>query len=205
MRSGEGWRVRRPALSWGTPLLVGRLSSVLYDVHRRFPLAPAIWVHDISRRGGGPLRLHRSHRDGRDVDIRLPQRVRAGYVDATPRTLDVERTWTLVRSLVATCDVEFIMLDFDLQRVLHRHATRGGVSREALALVLQYPRRIHHRHPDASVVRHYPGHRNHMHVRFRREGEPLSFASARALCSTRPGSTALIHTLASPRPRSRGF
>jgi hypothetical protein len=193
LQDGEGWRVLTPWRAWGTPLLVQRLAGALTDVHHRFPRAPVIWVHDISKRRGGSLRLHRSHRDGRDADIRLPQRVRAGYVDATPRTLDVERTWHLIVSLIATCDVEFIVLDHRLQGTIYRHARRRGVSRQALALILQFPRRISFRHPKNSVVRHYPRHRNHMHVRFRREGEPLSVQSATALCAVRGRSRPLIH------------
>lgn len=182
LKPGPGWRVLRPKLAWGTRLLVRRLTGALGRCHQRFPDAPPIWIHDISRKRGGRLRWHYSHRDGRDVDIRLPQRTSAGYVDATPRTLDVPRTWFLVMTLVSTCDVEFIMLDHGLQRALYRHA-QGQISGEKIALLLQYPKRLPHGHPRNPVVRHYPRHRNHMHVRFRRQGFSLEHFAARRLCA----------------------
>lgn len=193
LEGGADLRVVNRRRAWGTQLVVERLIQVSTAYHLRFPDASPLWIHDISRPGGGPLRLHYSHRTGRDVDIRLIHRwPGAGYVDATPATLHAARMWDLLLRLIATCDVEFIMLDRELQRVLYGHALRKRVPREALGLILQYPYRHSHRYVYGAVVRHYPRHRNHMHVRFRREDAALETYSARALC-TRPG-------LSDPRP-----
>jgi hypothetical protein len=192
LEDGAGLRVANRRRAWGTRLTVGRLRQVATAYRLQFPDAAPLWIHDISRPGGGPLRLHHSHRTGRDVDIRLIPRWPSGYVDVTAATLHVRRTWYLILRLIATCDVEFIMLDHDLQRVLYGHALRRRVPREALGLILQFPYRYSHRYVYGAVVRHYPRHRNHMHVRFRREDAALETYSARALC-TRPG-------LNDPRP-----
>jgi hypothetical protein len=186
LRSGPGWRVRRPSRAWGTPLAVARLREALSAYGRRFPGAPPIHVHDLSARSGGPLPRHTSHRDGRDADIRLVlRRPAAGYVAATPRTLHRRRTWFLLLSLLSSCDVEFVLLDRRLQRALYGYALARGWSPRELGLVLQYPRR-----GPRGMVRHFPRHQNHLHVRFRpRPGVrapapriPTDYASLEALC-----------------------
>jgi murein endopeptidase len=122
-------------------------------------------VHDISRRWGGRLRPHRSHRRGTDVDIQLqlspPSKK---YLRATPRTLDITATWFIISKLLATRDVVYIFIDYRLQRVLHRHAKASGASRELLE-AFQYPRGRHRRQ---GIIRHTRGHADHMHVRFKR-------------------------------------
>ena len=204
LRDGPGLRVLRPHRASGTSIAVRRLEEVAAEYRARFPLASTVWVHDMSRRGGGPLDGHFSHRDGRDADIRVPLRVRAGYVDATRKTLDAERTWFLLLALIATCDVEFIMLDRELQAVLHRHAQSCGTPPAVLEKILEYPARLCPFEPENAVVRHYPRHRNHLHVRFRAAGRPLQQHSAALLCAPSPGFGArppILHVVQSARLR----
>jgi hypothetical protein len=56
-----------------------------------------------------------------------------------------------------------IFLDFDVQGILYAWALDHGVSEHRLARIFQYP---HGRGSSAGIVRHVPGHDNHMHVRF---------------------------------------
>lgn len=178
LTNGPGLRVRFPRRAWGTWLTVSRMRELGRHYRERFPLAPPISVHDISKRGGGQLPRHFSHRDGRDVDIAIFLRSsRAGYVDATPRTLDLDRTLFVMLWLIRTCDVEFIMLDRQLQQAIHRRlAPRVPV--EDLALLLQFPGKWR-----GAVIRHRNRHRNHLHVRFRRDDRPLEHPGTRVLCT----------------------
>jgi murein endopeptidase len=155
--SGPGYRIRRPRHAWGTPLAVARLQELFFAYRLSFLKAPVIEVQDMSRRGGGTLRPHLSHKDGRDVDIRLPHRVGVRqWGKATRRTLDVERTWFLVNWLIQSRDVEFIFLDHKLERLVHRHARKQGASRAELREMFRW------------IVRHSSGHDDHIHVRFRK-------------------------------------
>ena len=54
--------------SFGTSELVSMLEHAASEVAHRFPDA-RLYVGDLSKRGGGRLGSHRSHRSGRDADI----------------------------------------------------------------------------------------------------------------------------------------
>lgn len=157
LQSGPGFQVRSPHRAYGTPLAVARLQEVLIAGRLHFLGFTPIVVQDLSRRGGGKLHPHLSHQDGRDVDIRLPHRKGARkWGKATPRNLDVPRTWFLIHSLIETSDLEFIFLDRKLKRLVYRHALKQGASVRRLREIFRW------------VIRHEPGHEAHMHVRFRR-------------------------------------
>jgi murein endopeptidase len=171
LASGPGFVVRDARRAWGTPLAVQRLTEVLAAHGRAFPSAAPLFVHDLSTRRGGRLPPHSTHRGGRDVDLRLPLRVPTKrYVDATPRTLDLVRTWDLIQRFAATGDVQEILLDRGLQRALLRHARAGGAAATSLAAIFEYPGH-RHRRPRPMVI-HWKGHRDHMHVRFRPAPQP---------------------------------
>lgn len=173
--TGQGFQVRHPERAWGTYLTVTRLQDVMTAHHRRFPDASPVWIHDISARFGGRLEPHVSHRRGQDVDIRVLLTIKTErYLQATTQTIHLERNWHLISSLINTGDVECIFLDYDLQRVLYTFARSKGVSAETLEKIFQYPRS-----PDgaAGKVRHEPGHKDHLHIRFRggyRPSRPLA-------------------------------
>ena len=171
LTEGPGYEVLRPRRAWGTFLAVTRLIEVLSGHARRFPDAQALRVGDLSRKSGGLLRPHRSHRRGRDVDIRFPLTIKTRhYVAATPKTLDVERTWDLIERFLGTNEVVYVFVDHRLQRTLYQHArATKRFSREQLRKFFQYPRG-----PNAAcgIIRHEPGHATHMHVRFVREKRP---------------------------------
>jgi murein endopeptidase len=157
LRSGPGYKIRRSQHAWGTPLAVARLEELFFAYRLTFLKAPPIEVQDLSRRGGGTLRPHLSHKDGRDVDIRLPHRVgMRQWGKATRRNLDIERTWFLINTLIQGRDIEFIFLDRRLQRLIYRHAKKQGLMDTELREMFRW------------IVRHAPGHDGHLHVRFRK-------------------------------------
>ncbi len=112
------YRLVDPNHAWGTEETVNYLCHALSVVARQHPGTPTVDIGHLSARFGGPLRPHRSHQSGRDVDLGLYYR-NVGtrwYTHATRDTLDVPRTWTLIRTLVTDTDIEMILLDQSLQR-----------------------------------------------------------------------------------------
>src|SRR5262249_2510018 len=119
---------------------------------------------DLSMPWGGPLPPHASHQSGRDVDVGYA-RLRESdpwWVDASVRTLDVEVTWRLVRALTTRVPVEVIFIDLSLQKVLKAYARRSGEDARWLDALFDLGLSR-----SSALVRHVPGHTNHMHVRFR--------------------------------------
>lgn len=179
--NGPGYAVRKAEHAYGTPLCVSRLTSVLAQHHARYPEAAPLRIHDLSKQGGGRLRPHRSHRQGRDVDISLPLcpkpptprlrkggRARAAVHRRPP--VDIPRTWDLLHALLETGDVTYMFLDYRLQKPLYEHAVSLGIPEAELRQYFQFPRT---RRSMVGIVRHEPGHGTHVHVRFRADDSPL--------------------------------
>jgi LysM repeat protein len=165
LESGPGFEVLDRGRAWGTMLTVSRVAEVLSSHFMRFPDSPLLLVGDISRKGGGFLSPHRSHRRGRDVDIRYPLlKPDKRYVPATADTWDLQRTWSLVRAFIKTGDVEYIFVDYKLQKILYEHAQAKRMSMERLQELFQYPRG---RRSMVGIIRHEKGHKTHLHVRFK--------------------------------------
>ncbi len=168
LQEGPGYVVKRPEHAWGTPKTVAVLREAIRAYRRRHPDAPDVHVGDISLRNGGPFPPHLSHQTGRDVDI--------GYVlsgwqahdkqfrRASSRNLDLERTWDLLQSFLDTGAVAYVFIDYDIQRLLYDHVQARGADPTTLATLFQYPRGRHAAH---GIIRHWRGHENHLHVRFR--------------------------------------
>lgn len=167
LTSGPGYKVRNPRRAWGTFLSVTQIHDVLSSYGLRFPKAPPLLVMDLSRKGGGFFRPHKSHRQGRDVDIRYPKLRKYRHVVRTrPQMLDLRRSWFVVKKFLDTKDVTFMFMDYSLQKVLYQYALKHGETKKSLHKVFQYPRGRRALH---GIIRHEPGHATHLHVRFRRE------------------------------------
>ncbi len=63
----------------------------------------------------------------------------------------------------AQTDAVVIFLDYKRQKYLYRAAKGAGATPEELETLLQYPRGGHVKR---GLVRNFPGHDKHMHVRF---------------------------------------
>jgi LysM repeat protein len=165
LESGPGFQVLEPKRAWGTMLTVSRVAEVLSSHHMAYPDAHPILVGDISKHTGGFLAPHHSHRRGRDVDIRFPLiDPDSRYVPATAATLDVKRTWSLIRAFIKTGDVEYVFIDYKLQKILYEYGVKKGLPKEKLGELFQYPR---HRRAMVGIIRHEKGHKTHFHVRFK--------------------------------------
>jgi LysM repeat protein len=169
---GDGYVVRRPNRAYGAQHVIDRLQDVIADVREAYPDLHTLAIGDLSRRGGGPLGGHVSHQTGLDVDVgfyftTLP----AGYPDsfhAADGTLDCAATWTLLATFARTADeptgVQLVFLDYEVQATLYDYAKSHGASADELARVFQYPRG---KTEQVGIVRHWPHHGDHMHVRFK--------------------------------------
>ncbi len=164
--SGLGWRCKSRN-NYGTAETVAILRWAFAQVARRFPGTVPVVVGDLSRRGGGRLRPHHSHRSGRDVDIGYyarDNRPLRGFERMSEETLDADKTWYLLERLLASGQVEYIFVDYELQGALYDAARRAGWPQAALAGIFQFPRGSSVRR---GIIRHARGHDDHFHVRFR--------------------------------------
>ena len=168
---GEGYRIRRPHRAYGASHVVEHVQRAiagvraLYDVH-------TLAIGDLSAPGGGKIGDHHSHQSGVDVDLGFYfHRMPAGYPDAFAAAsgdLDLEATWALLTAFVRTAHldtgVQIIFLDHDVQARLYRFARQRGTPEADLAMIFQYPRG---KDALAGLVRHWPHHADHLHVRFK--------------------------------------
>jgi murein endopeptidase len=179
---GDHWRLRefRPR-AFGARHTITALLTAFRAYGDAHPDGPDIRLGEISRRTGGRAHPHVSHRSGRDVDI--------GYVmkpspndevhywrRATARTIDGPKTWTLIKSLLATGRVQRIFISAKLQRVIAKEAAKE-LPPEEVNLIFSAV------NPDPRVmttIAHEHGHMDHMHVRFDCErGNPRCRARSR--------------------------
>ncbi|MCW5807003.1 MAG: penicillin-insensitive murein endopeptidase [Deltaproteobacteria bacterium] len=169
---GEGYAIRRPGRAYGAAHVVEHLRRVIAEVRALRPEVHTLAIGDLSAPDGGKLDNHHSHQSGVDVDVGLyftvvPRNYPAQFAPADEH-LDVAATWALVTAFARTVDldtgVQVIFLDYDVQARLHAYARRRGTPDAQLAALLQYPRG---RDALAGLVRHWPSHLDHLHVRFK--------------------------------------
>lgn len=167
LRPHRAYRIRDRARAWGTEEVVWHMERAFDQVLDRFPGAPKVEVHDLSYRAGGPIAHHRSHQSGRDVDIAYfhsaCKRRTCSFDRVGPQQLDVARQWALLSYWLKRDQLEAVFMDYSLQAALYRHAKRQGASAADLKHWFQYPRG---RSFQLGVIRHYPKHADHLHVRF---------------------------------------
>ena len=157
----------REGRNFGTPEMVDAIVAAVDAVHASHPGAHRLVSGDLSRREGGKLSPHVSHQSGRDADIgyymhtHVPPR---WFRKATSESLDVPRTWAFMSSLLADDKVEYIFVDYRLQKRLYEYARDTvKLSKGVLLRTFSYPRG---RGARVGIIRHLKGHRDHMHVRF---------------------------------------
>lgn len=156
---GEGWIVVNPQATYATQETIDYVIAAIRAARAQRPDVPPLRVNQASAPEGGYLRPHKSHQNGRDVDLGFyypsvePVRVRE-----REKYIDVGGCWALLRAIVTETDVQMVLLDRRVQRVLYDHALRAGEDREWLDSIFRAGRN--------SVVRHARRHRDHFHVRF---------------------------------------
>jgi penicillin-insensitive murein endopeptidase len=150
--------------AWGTPELCDLLIHAGTQLRAAYPDTAPLVIGDLSAKRGGSLRPHLSHQSGRDVDILLPandNKPRRRFAEITPDAIDLLKTWYLIETLVATDRVQYILLDWEIQKRIVEEI-QIVVPEQVLLEVFQYPRGKRER---VGIVRHAAGHREHLHVR----------------------------------------
>lgn len=168
LNEGDGIHVRRPQRAYGEPHVVEYLRHAIGEVRALYPDLPTLAIGDLSSEHGGELPGHVSHRSGRDVDVGFYfHHTTTGFENAGD-DLDLEATWALLVAFARTAErkdgVAIIFLDYAVQRRLYDFARAHGTPDDELAFLLQYPAG---KDAMTGLVRHWPNHANHFHVRFR--------------------------------------
>ena len=157
----------RKGRNYGTPEMIEALVLAVDAVHEKHPGAHPLVTGDLSRKEGGKLSPHLSHQSGRDADVGYYFHTHVQprwFRKASEDSLDVPRTWTFVASLLADAKVEYIFMDYRLQKLLYEYARdKMGHTPGDLLRHFAYPRG---RGARVAIIRHLKGHRDHMHIRF---------------------------------------
>ena len=164
--SGLGFVRRERGFHYGTDETIALIHFVGQRLATAYPGSAPLLIGDISQREGGRLKSHRSHQSGRDVDIAIPEldpRPRRAFAPSlSPKEIDLERLWFVLETLIATGRVHMVFIDQRHLSPLRREARRAGWGDEELRrLFLMTPGRR-----GRGIIRHAPGHRTHVHVRF---------------------------------------
>lgn len=130
-------------------------------------------IGDISKKAGGKLTGHKSHREGLDMDIAIP--LKAGgmstrdskrgrsweFKKVKPEEIDAERALALVRHSAAS-NAEYVFLDRKLIKEISNKADSmikdGGMEQKEYDSLFGVK-------GGKGVVRHWPGHGDHFHIR----------------------------------------
>jgi LysM repeat protein/murein endopeptidase len=157
---GDQWVLMSPENAWATRETIEYVKTAIEEVNRLYPGSPPLSVGDFSRKNGGWFRPHKSHQTGRDADLGFYYTAApAGRFEAgSKRNMDLPRNWALLRTLMVGADVQVILVDRRVQKVLYEYAVSIGEDREWLDSVFKAGWN--------SVVKHARRHRGHYHIRF---------------------------------------
>ncbi len=155
----KDWMVVSPEKAWTTQETIDYLTRVARELRARYPESPLLRVNQISGKDGGYIRPHKSHQNGRDVDLGFyyPGGVMV-HARAREKYIDPMMNWELVKALVTFTDVQVILVDRRVQKVLYDYALKAGEDKAWLDSLFHAG--------EGSVIKHARGHRDHFHVRF---------------------------------------
>src|SRR5260221_1221435 len=191
MAQDEAWVCQRPDLAFGASETVEALETAFRAVHEQFPgSAPARLSH-IELQDGGYLRPHRSHQSGRDADI--------GFFyknDVTPaprvrreKLIDPARNWALLKALITKTDVQVILVDRGIQKVLRAWALSSGEDPGFVDGLFSGGRK--------ALIQHARRHRDHFHVRFYAARSQELSRRIQPLLAQRPEQNLVLHKVRS--------
>ncbi len=165
-REGPGFLRKNDKAAFGTDETVALITWACAQMERLFPGTVPMVVGDLSAETGGRLRPHKSHQSGRDVDFGfylVGNQKLTYFRDATPKNLDVEKTWTFIELLIITGQVEYIFIDRSLHAILYDEAVLRQWDPVELQSIFEAPLGAASKR---GIIRHAKGHKHHMHVRF---------------------------------------
>jgi LysM repeat protein len=155
---GEAWTVVVPESCWTTQETADAITAAARQVREWFPNGPPVRVGQVSGKEGGYLPPHISHQNGRDIDIGLFYPGAEPYrIKEREKVMDVALNWAFAKAILMHGDVQFILLDKRVQKVLYDYALAHGENKQWLdSLFHAGPR---------SMFFHAKKHRDHFHVR----------------------------------------
>lgn len=158
--TGENWTIVEPRATYTLQEVVDFVTAAIDTVAAEHPGSPKLRVNHISSKDGGHLRPHSSHQNGRDVDLAFyyTSDIRGGFRGKREHHLDAARNWTLVRTLATETDVQVILVDNRIQRVIYNYALSIGEDKEWLDSLFGFR--------GGSLLKHARRHYDHYHVRF---------------------------------------
>jgi len=178
--AGEHWSMTDPGNAYGTAESVEQLIGAIEAVNEKYPKTQKMIIGHFSARRGGRLKPHKSHQAGRDVDVSYYfVDTKAWYSTANAQNLDRARTWAFVKALLLKADVEMILIDSSVQKLLRDHAIAAGEDRQFVDRVFQ----VSNNKQAFAPIRHAPGHATHIHIRFR---SPVAVASGQVAAAYLP-------------------
>lgn len=205
--SGPGYVMADPWRSRGSNYGTTELVSLIQRSSAAVALAHAgsqLSVADLSKKRGGAIAAHRSHQNGRDVDLIYyamdsngdpfyPDSHMAYYTSTGQATyakapnfvsnipvryFDMKRNWALVRSMMldTEVEVEFIFVSTRVKRWLLAYAVE---IQESPAIVKAATKLLH-------APREVKGHNDHMHVRITCSADDQAHGSCRTASARKP-------------------
>jgi penicillin-insensitive murein endopeptidase len=156
-REGPGYRWYAPAgQHYGVSRLVEAVAAAAADVEEERPGGAPLMVGDLSKRFGGRIAGHRTHRTGRDVDLLFYAETPAGESVKSPGfykfgadglafippdrggpryiRLDLPREWLLIKSLLTNPDanVQWMFIASPLEALITEYARARGEEPELI-------------------------------------------------------------------------
>jgi len=168
-RSGVGYSRRSNVKEryYGTDETIAFIEYLGRRLHATYPHSAPMFIGDISKKGGGRVPPHGSHRSGRDVDIAFFEKTNAERKHFNGRLslaeLDVEKSWFLIETLLLTDQVLYIFINARLLPAFRAHARDVGWDDADLDRFFLMPDTKNRR----GLIRHASGHTYHFHVRFK--------------------------------------
>lgn len=160
-RQFEGYQLRDEDRTYTTPEVIGALLDAVDALQAEYPSAPDLYIGDFSKPGGGWLNRHRSHQNGRDVDLGMyarDDRTLTTFIPMNEENLDAAKTWCLIENIIRSQRVQYIFVDKRIQNVLSDYALSQGVDPAYLEQLFGNTR--------GSIIQHVRNHQDHLHVRF---------------------------------------
>lgn len=157
----RGYQLREEERTYTTPEVIGAVLDAVDGVQKQFPGTCDLYIGDFSLSSGGRISRHRSHQNGRDVDLGMyakGNRLLDTFVPMNEENLDVPRTWCLIEGLLRSQRVQYIFLDRKVQKLLYDYASAQGVDTNYLDRLFANAR--------GSIIQHVVNHQDHLHVRF---------------------------------------
>ncbi len=160
-RQFNGYMLRDEDHTYTTPEVVGAMLDAIDAVQKQAPNGSPLYIGDFSLPNGGSMVHHRSHQNGRDVDIGMyakGNRTLDSFMAMNEENLDVPRTWCFIENLLRSQRVQYIFVDRRIQNLLQDYALAHGIDAGYVDRLFGNSR--------GSIIQHVRNHVDHMHVRF---------------------------------------